>query len=102
MLLRADRAELLRELGKRVKQFRKANRITQGDLADVLGVDRSLISKIECGRRCPRIDELAVIARECSLTVSELVDGIEPWRHGPEPSTVCLFMTEARFLPWKL
>src|SRR5258705_2585173 len=39
-----------RTLGETIRDLRKANGLTQGDLAKEVGVDESYISKIETGR----------------------------------------------------
>ncbi len=62
-------------LGKRVREFRLARHMTQGQLAERVGVETETISRLERGTALPsllKIQELAV-ALEVSLT--ELVGG---------------------------
>src|ERR1039458_2416626 len=47
----ACRVEARRDLGAILRGYRHANALTQQQLADVLGYDRTYISMIECGRR---------------------------------------------------
>lgn len=50
------------ELGQRIAHFRKARGITQKDLADNLGIDRTLITNYETGRVRIASETLAHIA----------------------------------------
>jgi DNA-binding XRE family transcriptional regulator len=54
---------VLPEVGPLLKAWREEHRATQGDLAQLLGLDKSYISLIECGKRAIRdIEQLARIA----------------------------------------
>lgn len=46
------------DVGKRIRSKRKAKRITQFELAEMLGIDYSEMSNIEHGRRLPTSEEL--------------------------------------------
>lgn len=50
------------ELSKRIRELRLLNRDTQADLAQKLGMSRSYISMLECGKREPQREELEAIA----------------------------------------
>jgi DNA-binding XRE family transcriptional regulator len=57
-----------------MRAYRQANRMTQQQLADLLGYDRTYISMIECGRRAITDREtLTRIARKLAIprTLSE-------------------------------
>ena len=61
------------EIGARVAQARKLAGLTQGAVAEVLGTDKTAMSKIEHGRR--RLDgfELALVAERLGTTARELL-----------------------------
>ena len=50
------------EIGENIKFFRKENKLTQKQLADLIGVSYQQISQYECGKRNPKIDTLRKIA----------------------------------------
>lgn len=49
-------------LNDRIKELRILNKDTQADLAEKLGMSRSYISMLECGKREPQREELEAIA----------------------------------------
>lgn len=49
-------------IGGKIKTLRTGRRMTQQDVADVLGVNRTTISNYEIGRRVPSLNELKKIA----------------------------------------
>jgi transcriptional regulator with XRE-family HTH domain len=52
-----------RELGERIRESREYLGLSQGDVADVLGISRPAVSQIESGRRKLSTLELAKLAR---------------------------------------
>lgn len=61
-----------------IQQYRKQRRITQDELAKVLDLDQSAISRIESGDRKLTIDELAKLARFFGVGVLDL------WQPDPD------------------
>ena len=51
------------DVGARILSARKAKRITQFELAEMLGIDYSEMSNIEHGRKLPTAEEFAKMAR---------------------------------------
>lgn len=51
------------KFGKRVQELRKQRGLTQEDLADLVGVDRSYMGFVERGERNPTLDKLVKIAK---------------------------------------
>lgn len=49
-------------IGGKIKTLRNGRKMTQQDVADVLGVNRTTISNYEIGRRVPSLTELKKIA----------------------------------------
>lgn len=60
------------EFGERLKTFRTLNGMTQGEVANVLGVDRSTYTYYEKGR-VPTIDSLKKISSLFCVSVAELI-----------------------------
>lgn len=60
-------------LGKRVKELRKHQNITQEKLAELAGVDWRSISHIECGDTFPT-QNLLKVAKALKVTLPELFD----------------------------
>ena len=63
------------EWNKKLKEARKAQGITQSQLADMLGVHRSTVANYEIKRRKPTFLELAKIAEILKVDVNYLVEG---------------------------
>lgn len=65
------------EFNEKLQELRKKKGITQEELAEILYVSRTAVSKWESGRGYPGIDSLKAIARFFSVTVDELLSGSE-------------------------
>lgn len=65
------------EFHEKLQELRKQKGITQEQLAQMLSVSRTAISKWESGRGYPNIDSLVAIAKFYSVTVDELLSGDE-------------------------
>lgn len=61
------------QLGARIAQLRKAQGITQTQLADTLGVSQQTITAYEVGRRRIQVSSLNVIAAALGVAVEELM-----------------------------
>lgn len=59
----------------KLQELRKQRGLTQEELAQMLYVSRSAVSKWESGRGCPNLDSLAAIARLFSVSVEDLLSG---------------------------
>lgn len=67
---------LLSSLGERVRQFRNNNRLTQEELADRCGFDRTYISLLERGKRNISFSNLKALSAGLDVTISELTKDI--------------------------
>ena len=65
------------EFNKKLQELRKQKGLTQEDLAEMLHVSRTAISKWESGRGYPNIDSLKAIANLFSVTIDELLSNTE-------------------------
>jgi len=76
----------LQELGERVRGLRKTQHLTQGQLAELLGVSQQLVAFYERGHKRIPIDLLPEVARLLGVRVEELL-GLDQRaaRRGPMP-----------------
>ena len=65
------------EFNEKLQELRKQKRLTQEELAEVLFVSRTAISKWESGRGYPSIDSLKAIAKFFEVTIDELLSSDE-------------------------
>ncbi|MDP3770340.1 MAG: helix-turn-helix transcriptional regulator [bacterium] len=61
------------QLGKNMKRVRANKKMSQGDIARALEVDRGYISNIENGKKNPTIATVAKIANALSVSPDELL-----------------------------
>lgn len=61
----------------RIKELREAKRLTQEQLAEVFGFDRSTVTKWESGDSNPRSKDLPKLARVLGVTIDELLKEAE-------------------------
>lgn len=59
-----------------IKDKRERAGMTQGELAERLGVDRTTVTKWESGDAMPRADKLPDIAKALGCTVDELYGNV--------------------------
>ena len=57
-----------------MKKVRKALRLTQGDLAEYTGIQRSRICEYEKGVSSPRLDEMVNICSAMGINVKDMFD----------------------------
>lgn len=65
------------EFNEKLQELRKHKGLTQEELAELLFVSRTAVSKWESGRGYPNIDSLKAIARFFGVTIDELLSGDE-------------------------
>lgn len=65
------------EFNEKLQQLRKQKNLTQEELATMLYVSRTAISKWESGRGYPSIDSLKAISKLFSVSVDDLLSGDE-------------------------
>ena len=63
------------EFNEKLQQLRKQRGLTQEELAEILYVSRTAISKWESGRGYPGIDSLKEISKFFSITIDDLLSG---------------------------
>jgi transcriptional regulator with XRE-family HTH domain len=62
-----------RALGDRIRAARSAQKLSQEKLAEMAGLDRQAINKIELGRQAALVDNLFRIARALDVPLADLV-----------------------------
>ena len=65
------------EFNEKLQELRKQKGFTQEELAEVLFVSRTAVSKWESGRGYPNIDSLKAISKFYGVTIDELLSGDE-------------------------
>lgn len=65
------------EFNEKLQNLRKQKGLTQEELAELLFVSRTAVSKWESGRGYPNIDSLKAIAKLFDVTIDELLSGNE-------------------------
>ena len=64
--------------GERCKALRHDTGMSQMEFSNAIGMDRSYYASIEVGRRNVTLSSLAKIAGGLGITLSELLDDVEP------------------------
>ena len=64
------------EVGKQVKYFREQNKLTQTELANLIGKDRQYLYKIEKGKVTATIFTIGLIAYALEVSLSEMLQNI--------------------------
>jgi len=62
-------------LGNRIRALRRERHLTQVELAEMLGIDRSYLSEIETGKKDPSLRILKAIADGFQLSLSQFLKG---------------------------
>lgn len=65
------------DVGNQVKKFRENRKLSQTELAEMIGKDRQYLYKIEKGKVTPNIFTVAVIALALEVSLSELLKEIK-------------------------
>lgn len=63
------------KMGQFIKSCRKEKKLTQQELADLIGVSFKTISKWECGNGTPDTTLMLPLCKELDITVNELLSG---------------------------
>lgn len=63
----------MKNLGKNIKDKRKAASMTQAELANIVGVNQSMIALYENGYKTPGVAVLSRIAKTLNVKIDELL-----------------------------
>ena len=61
------------QFGKKLREVRIKKKLSQGDVARILGVHRSYISGLERGRRNPSLLTIQKVAKALGVSAKELL-----------------------------
>lgn len=68
--------QILIEFGKRLRELRLSQNLTQEDLAEKSGLHKNYIGMIERGERNPSLVNLKIISKSLNLELSTLFENI--------------------------
>ncbi len=85
------------DLGARVRAQREQLGLTQALLADEIGISRTSLTNIECGRQRLLVDQLVNICAKLSISIEDIIPSqkVEYW---PEPMSLSAMPTVANFV----
>ena len=66
--------EILLQFGRRIRQLRKNDNLSQEQLAEITGLHRNYIGMVERGERNPSLLNINILAQAFQLSLSELFD----------------------------
>jgi transcriptional regulator with XRE-family HTH domain len=72
----ADAVNILSRFGKRLRERRLAQGLSQEAFAHAVGLDRTYISGIERGLRNVSLRNIELLARTLGTSISELTEGL--------------------------
>lgn len=72
------------QLGEKISYYRKQQKRSQEELAQLVGVSRQAVSKWELGESTPELDKVVTLARIFSITTNELLHDTPPHTATPE------------------
>ncbi len=73
--------DIAKELGLRIRHFRKKKRMTQEKLAEICCLHPTYIGQLERGEKNPTVESICRIARGLEIPVSKLLENIEAMNH---------------------
>lgn len=76
------------KLNEKILHYRRAAKLSQEELAELVGVSRQAVSKWELGEATPEVDKLLALARAFGVTTDELLSEAEPAQEPPQAGTV--------------
>lgn len=84
-------------VGLRIKEARKAQKLTQKQLADKMGVAEVTIRQYEAGRRAISLDQLEKVAASLDTAIMFFIDGKTPDEPALEYERICDTLNAAGF-----
>ena len=84
----------MKQIGKKITDLRKANNMTQMELADKLGISFQAVSNWERGNTMPDISKLPELAEIFHISVDTLLNGKAPLVEAVLNNTVEKYMEE--------
>jgi len=69
--------EILLTLGNRMRSLRERKEMSQETFADVCGLHRTAVGRLERGRSIPQRDTLLIVSEHLGVAVSEFLEGLK-------------------------
>ena len=66
--------DIKQAVGKRLRELRNKLGVSQEELADMAGLDRTYITSVECGKRNISIVNIEKLAKVLNVSLSEFFD----------------------------
>ena len=76
MFVMSEEISVTKKFGKRVRKLRNEKGMSQEDLADICGLDRTYISGIERGIRNVALKNIEALAKGLGVPISKLFENI--------------------------
>jgi transcriptional regulator with XRE-family HTH domain len=70
-----DRNQFYIELGARLRAKRETAGLKQSDIAEAVGISRTSLTNIECGRQRLLVDQLSMICTRLGTSPEEIIPG---------------------------
>lgn len=67
-------ANLSKQLGLRIKELRKRQKLTQSQLAELIGMETTNLCKLENGGQLPKEENIEKIAKYLNVEIKELFE----------------------------
>ena len=79
-----DKHDLYGKIGNRVRDVRKAKRLTQQFVAGKMNVKRTSITNLESGKQCPSLDFIYRLCNLLDIDVYEILPSSDEWKSSQE------------------
>ena len=101
MAISDDEREFFVQLGTRIAELRKAQNMTQIQMAETLGVSQQTINSYEVGRRRIPVSTLPALAKALAISIEELLGDSAKQRSGKRgpASTLQLQIEQIGLMP---
>jgi transcriptional regulator with XRE-family HTH domain len=66
--------DIVKKFGRNLRRIREKRKLTQQELSDEIGVDKTYIGKIERGERSPSLSVIQEVARALDISIKSLFD----------------------------
>jgi transcriptional regulator with XRE-family HTH domain len=79
--------ELSKRIGDEIRKARKAQRLTQADVAERVGISVEFFARLERGEQTPSVPTLAALMRLLGVSADAALGGAGPREHEPSEPT---------------
>jgi transcriptional regulator with XRE-family HTH domain len=86
-----------KQIGKKIKEFREIQKITQEDLAEGLGVSIQQLHKYETGKNKISIEKLLILAKRFNVDLNFFVEGMT-WPDNEEYTQMRVLKNEVELI----